>query len=115
MTLVTFKSKVSSYWKLEMFRGALFMMLMGAAAVPTLFVVRRLDRGGFDATAMGVLSVSYMIIAVFMFYVLSPLRQKHLRKLQAECPACGRLLLGKRANAVIATGRCPACGNQVVQ
>ena len=98
MTLDTFKSKVSSYWKLEMLRGALFMVLMAAAAVPTLFVVRRLDRAGFDATAIAVISVSYMIIAVLMFYVLSPLRQKHLGKLQAECPTCGRLLLGKHAS-----------------
>lgn len=115
MTLDTFKSKVSSYWKLEMLRGALFIILMAAAAIPTMFVARRLDRAGFDAIAIAVVSLSYLIIAALMFYVLSPLRQKHLRKLRAECPSCGRLLLGKHATSVIATGRCPTCGNQVLQ
>lgn len=91
------------------------MALMGAAAFPTMFVVRRLDAVGFDATSVAVVSASYTVIAVLMFYVLSPMRQRHLRKLQAGCPTCGRLLLGKHANSVIATGRCPACGNQVVR
>jgi len=115
MNLDTFKANVDKHWRLEVLRGALFMMLMGAAALPTVFVVRRLDHAGFDAPAIGVVSVSYMIIAAFMFYNMSPIRQKQLRQLHAECPTCDRLLLGKHSGSVIATGRCPVCGSQVLQ
>ena len=115
MTLDTFKSNVRTYWKLEVLRGVIFLALMGAAAFPTQFVVRRLDAVGFDATSVAVVSASYTLIAALMFYVLSPMRQRHLRRVQAACPACGKVLLGQHSQSVIATGRCPACGSQVLQ
>jgi hypothetical protein len=111
----SFKLNLSSYWKWEILRGGLFLVLMGAAAVPTIFAVRRSDSMGFDTTSIIVVSASYAVIAVLMYYVLVPLRKRCLRKLQAECLGCGRLLLGKHSDSVLATGRCPVCGNRVVQ
>ena len=115
MTLDTFKSNVRSYRKSEFLRGALFFCLLGGAALPTLFVASRLDRVGFDTISVVVVSVSYAVIAVLMFYVLAPMRQKHLRKLQEGCPACGRMLLGRHSRVVITSGRCPDCGKQVIE
>jgi hypothetical protein len=115
MTLDTFKSAVRSYWRLEILRGTLFMALLGVAAFPTIFVVRRLDVAGFDGTTVAVVSASYMVIAALMFYVVSPLRKRHLERLRAGCPACSRMLLGRHSQSVITTGRCPACGSQVLQ
>src|SRR6266478_4562800 len=115
MTLETFKSNVGSYRRFEILRGGLFMALMGAAAAPTMFAVRRLDRVGFDAASVLVVSASYTLIVVLMLFVLFPMRKRYLRKLQAECPGCGRLLLGKQARSVIAFGQCPTCGTQVLQ
>jgi predicted RNA-binding Zn-ribbon protein involved in translation (DUF1610 family) len=113
MTLNTFKSNVRAYRISEILRGALFFCLLGAAALPTFFVASRSDRGGFDNISVLVVSASYAVIAALMFYVLAPMRRKHLRWLQGQCSSCGRLLLGRHARAVLATGRCPDCGNQV--
>jgi hypothetical protein len=97
-----------------MLRGALFMALLGAASLSTLFVIRRVDRVGFDALAVVVVSASYAVIAALMFYVLAPMRKKHLLRLHADCPTCGKLLLGKRSQAVLGSGRCPDCGSQII-
>jgi hypothetical protein len=115
MNLDTFKSSVRSYWRLEILRGAMLVALMGAPAFPTAFVVRRLEVAGFDATSIVIVSASYAVIAALMFYVLSPMRKSQLRRMEAGCPACGRLLLGRLSRTVIATGRCPACGRQVLE
>ncbi|SPE59895.1 hypothetical protein SBV1_3520008 [Verrucomicrobia bacterium] len=115
MTIDDFTSSLRSYWRSELLRGALFMALLGATSLPTVFVVRRLDRAGFDTIAVVAVSVSYAVIAALMFYVLAPMRRKYLRKLQGDCPTCGKLLLGKRSRAVIASGRCPDCGSQILQ
>src|SRR5262245_60087784 len=110
MTVEAFNSCVTTYRRSEILRGALFMALMGAAAFPPLFIVGRLDTAGFDSTSIIVVLSSYLAIAALMFYVLSPMRKRYLQKLHADCPACGRLLLGKHAQSVMATRRCPSCG-----
>jgi len=115
MTINGFRSNVRGYWRSELLRGGLLMVLFGAAALPTIFAARRVERVGFDALAIVVVSVSYAVIAALMFYVLAPMRRKHLRKLQGDCPTCGKLLLGKRSRAVIVSGRCPDCGSQIVE
>jgi hypothetical protein len=115
MTIGAFRSNVRGYWQSEVLRGLLFMTLLAAAAPPTLFVARRLDRVGFDALAVVVVVVSYSVIAALMFYVLAPMRTKHLRKLRGDCHICGKLLLGKRSQAVIASGRCPDCGSRILE
>jgi hypothetical protein len=115
MTLEDFKLHVRDYRRFELLRGVLFFCLLFSLAVPTLFVGRRIDRVGFDVIAIAVITVSYVVVAVLMFYVLAPMRRKHLSKLQGECPACGRLLLGKFSRPVMDTGRCPNCSSQVLQ
>jgi len=90
------------------------MCLLGLAALPTLFVVARLDRAGLDTASLVVVSVSYAVTAALMFYVLAPMRRKYLRKLNGDCPSCGKLLLGKRSQAVLTSGRFPDCGSQVL-
>jgi hypothetical protein len=115
MTINTFKSNVGSYRKQEILRGALFLALMVAAAAPTTFAEQHMESMGFHTASIIVVSASFAIIAVLMFYVLSPMRTRCLRKLQANCSACGILLLSKHSDSVIATGRCPVCGNQVLQ
>ena len=115
MTLDTFRANVRGYRKSEFLRGTLFVCLLGAAALPALFVASRLDRVGFDTVSVVAVSASYAVIAALMFYVLAPMRRKHLRKLQGECPACGRLLLGRHSRTVMASGRCPDCESQVIQ
>ena len=115
MTLDTFKSNVRGYRKSEFLRGTFFFCLMGAAALPIKFMLSRLDRVGFDTISVLVVSVSFTLIAALMFYVLAPMRRKHLQKLQGECPHCGRLLLGQHSRPVMASGRCPDCGGQVIE
>src|SRR4051794_29952020 len=88
MTLEDFKSHVRDYRRFELLRGVLFFFLLFSLAFPTLFVGRRIDRIGFDAIAIAVISISYVVVAVLMFYVLAPMRRKHLSKLRGECPAC---------------------------
>jgi DNA-directed RNA polymerase subunit RPC12/RpoP len=115
MTLEDFKSHVRDYRRFELLRGVLFFGLLFGLAFPTLFVGRRIDRVGFDALAITIISVSYIAVAILMFYVLAPMRRKQLSKLRGECPACGRLLLGKSSHAVMDTGRCPHCSSQILQ
>ena len=115
MTLEHFKSHVRDYRRFELLRGVLFFGLLFRLAFPTLFVGQRIDRVGFDSLAVVVMSVSYTVVAVLMFHVLAPMRRKHLSKLHGECPASGRLLLGKYSHAVMDTGRCPHCSSQVLQ
>jgi hypothetical protein len=114
MTADVFKTNLKTYRLLELVRGAFFMVLLGATALPVLFVIRRLDHAGLDATSVAVLSTSFVVIAALMFYTLVPWRKRVLVRLQADCPACGKLLLGRRAASVTDTGRCPACGRQVL-
>lgn len=114
MTLDDFNSKVRDYRRFELLRGVLFCCLLLSLAFPTLFVGKRIDRAGFDGMAVTVISASYGAIAALMFYVLAPMRRKHLRKLHGECPTCGRLLLGSYSGKVIDTGRCPNCKSQVL-
>ena len=73
MTLEDFQSHVRDYRLFEWRRGILFLCLLFSLAFPTLFVGRRIDRVGFDAIAIAVISVSYVIVAVLMFYVLVPM------------------------------------------
>jgi len=115
MTLDCLKAKIASYRKLEFLHGTVFMMLLVTILFPTLFVIKRVDRAGFDSVCVSVISVSYGIIAALMFYVLARFGQKHLRRLEGNCPGCGGLLLGRASCAVIATNRCPRCGTQVLQ
>ncbi len=115
MTLETFRAKVSSYRKFEVLRVAAFMGLIACTAFPTMFVIRRLDGHGFDTTCVAVVFGSYTVIAGLMFYVLSPMHQRHLRRMQAGCPACGKLLVGQHSQKVLVTGRCPACGSKVLE
>jgi hypothetical protein len=115
MTLETFRAKVSRYRKFDVLRGAVFMGLIASTAFPAMFVIRRSDGHGFDATCVAVVLGSYTVIAALMFYILLPMRQRHLRRMQAGCPACGKLLIGQHSHKVLATGRCPACGSQVLE
>src|SRR5215831_18795792 len=70
MTLRSFKSKTASYQKLELARGVPLIMLLASVLFPTLSVVRRVDRAGFDSVFIPLSSVSYGIIAAPMFYIL---------------------------------------------
>lgn len=115
MTVEGFRSNVKGYRRSERVRGALFIASLGVASLPTMFVLRRLDRVGFDTVAAIVVSVSYATLAAVMFYVLVPMRRTYLEKLQGNCPACGKLLLGRRSRAVMIRGQCPDCGRQVLQ
>ncbi len=76
------------------------MCLLFSIAFPVLFVSSRIDQVGFDTVSVTVIAVSITVIASLMFYVLVPRRRKQLLQLQGGCPACGRLLLGKRSGAV---------------
>jgi hypothetical protein len=115
MTLPDFKSHVTAYRRFEWLQVVLFFCLLFSLAVPTLFVARRIDHFGFDFTAIAVISVSYVVVAVLLFYVLVPMRRKHLSNLQGECPACCRMLLGRHSHIVMDTGRCPRCSRQILQ
>ena len=115
MTIADFRSKVRGFRRAELLRGGVFLALLGAAAFPTLFVARQFDRVGFDAMAVVVVVLSYAVIAALMFHVLAPLRRMQMRKLQGNCPACGKLLMGERSRAVLASGKCPDCGRQILE
>jgi len=115
MNVESFKANVRLYRKTEVGRGVIFFALLGATALPPVFIIRRLDRVGIDTLSVFVVSVSFSVIAILMFCVLSPMmRKKQLRKLAAACSACGSLLLGKHSASVISTGRCPVCGIQIL-
>lgn len=115
MTVENFIITVRLYRRLEILRGAVLFALIASTAIPLKFVMVRLDRVGFDTLSVAVVSVSFSLIAVLMFCVLSPMmRKKQLRKLAATCSACGSLLLGKHSASVISTGRCPVCGVQIL-
>jgi DNA-directed RNA polymerase subunit RPC12/RpoP len=113
MTIETFRSSVRGYRRSEWARGALFFGLLASASFPVLFVERRLDRMTFDTVAVVVLSVSYTVIAAAMFYVLAPMRRRRLKKLQGNCPTCGKLLLGRHSGEVMKSGQCPDCGSRI--
>jgi hypothetical protein len=42
-------------------------------------------------------------------------RQRHLRAVRLRCPQCGRPLEGLSERVAAATGRCDACGGQVLE
>ena len=111
--IVEFKSQMASYQRV-VFRTFVYLCILFIFAFALVYiVVRRLVEIGLDVTCLIVLAVLIPTIAVLMVYLLLK-PEKCMRKLGLVCPACGKSLVGWSSRAVIATGRCGACGGQVL-
>lgn len=113
MTAEMFRTNLRRYRKIEALRVVSFLALLGLVALPNWFLVRQVDSEGIDAASVGVVSLSYTLIAMLMLYVLIPARKNLLEKWGLRCPGCGRALFGKLSGEVLSTGTC-TCGRPIL-
>jgi len=113
MTAEMFKTNLKRYRKVEALRATSFLGLLALVALPNWFLVKQVDSDGIDAASLGVVSLSYTLIAMLMLYVLVPARRHLLVKWGLQCPGCGRPLFGKLSGEVLSTGTC-SCGRPIL-
>lgn len=113
MTAEMFRTNLKRYRKVEALRAVSFLVLLGLVGLPNWFLVKQVDSEGIDAASIGVVSLSYTLIAMLMLYVLIPARRHLLVKWGLRCPGCGRALFGKLSGEVLSTGTC-SCGRPIL-
>ena len=113
MTAEMFRTNLKRYRKIEVLRAMAFIVLLSLVVFPNRFLVQQVDSEGIDAASVGVVSLSYTLIAMLMLYVLIPARKHLLVKWGLQCPGCGRALFGKLSGEVLSTGTC-ACGRPIL-